>query len=140
MTDASPATGHGSAPTDQRSLPQLLSELTTELTTLIRKEAELAKAETKEELSKFGRAASMLSATGVAAFMALLLLSFAAAWGLAEIMAPGWAFLIIAVIYGIAAVILGMQGRKKLQDVNPVPEQTVETLKEDVEWAKARKS
>jgi hypothetical protein len=50
------------------------------------------------------------------------------------------AFLIVAVVYAVAAAVLISQGRRRLKQVNPVPQQTVETLKEDVQWAKAQKS
>ena len=68
------------------------------------------------------------------------MLSFAAAWGLAETMDAGWAFLIVGVVYAIAAVALVQQGRARFKDATPVAEQTVESLKEDVEWARHQTS
>ena len=123
-----------------KSLSELFSTMTSDLSTLMRKEVELAKAETKQEVAKAGKAAGMFGGTAVAGFMALLLISFAAAWGLAEVIEPGWAFLVVGLIYAVVAAVLAMQGKKKMQEVNPVPEKTVETLKEDVEWTKARKN
>jgi len=140
MTDGSHSMHGMQTQTDDRSLSQLLAEMTSELSTLMRKEVELAKAETKQEVGKAGKAAGMFGGTAVAGFMALLLISFAAAWGLAEIIEPGWAFLVVGLIYAVVAAVLLSQGKKKMQQVNPVPENTVETLKEDVEWAKARKN
>lgn len=124
---------------EERSLPQLLSDMTTELATLMRKELQLARVETKEEVTKAGKAGGLFAGAGLAAYMALLLFSFAAAWGLANIMPTGLAFLLVGVVYVVVAAVLYAQARKALKQVSPVPEQTVETLKEDVEWAKARK-
>jgi hypothetical protein len=62
-------------------------------------------------------------------------LSFAAAWGLAALLPVGVAFFLVGVVWAIAAGVLAVRGRKKLQEVHPVPEQTVETLQEDKQWA-----
>ena len=74
------------------------------------------------------------------ALLALQLLSFAAAWGLAAVLPTGFAFLIIGVVYAAIAAVLFSQGRKRAAEVQLVPEQTVETLKEDVQWARAQRS
>jgi uncharacterized membrane protein YqjE len=123
-----------------RSLGELFTEMTSDMSTLIRKEIELAKVETKEEMGKVGKASGMLVGGIVAAHMALLILSFALAWLLDEVMPTPLAFFIVGVIYVIVAAVLVSSGRKKLRDVNLKPEQTVQTLKEDVEWAKAQRS
>jgi hypothetical protein len=60
------------------------------------------------------------------------------AWGLAEVVDAGWAFLIVGVVVGAAAAVLAMNGRKRLAEVRPVPDQTVDTLKEDARWARAQ--
>lgn len=124
----------------ERSLGELFSEMTSDMSTLIRKEIELAKVETKEEMAKVGKASGMLVGGLVAAHMALLILSFALAWLLDEVMPTPLAFFIVGVIYVIVAAVLVSSGRKKLRQVNLKPEQTVQTLKEDVEWAKAQRS
>jgi hypothetical protein len=72
--------------------------------------------------------------------MALLFVSLAAAWGLAEVIPRGVAFLLIGVLYAATAAVLFVVARARAKQVNPVPEQTVETLKEDVEWLKAQRS
>src|SRR4051794_37861985 len=102
---------------DDRSLGELFGEFTSDISTLMRKEVELARIELKEEVSKGAKAGGMLGATALTGYMALLMLSFAAAWGLAEVMAPGWAFLIVGVIYGIVAAILYSKGRAELRNV-----------------------
>lgn len=119
-----------------RSLGDLLGDLSRDLSTLMRQEIELAKVEIKEEVAKTGKAGGMLGGTAVAGHMALLLLSFALAWGLAEIMPTGFAFLLVGLAYAAVAGALYLKGRDELRKVHPVPEQTVETLKEDVAWAR----
>ena len=106
-------TGRGS----ERSLSELFSEMTSELALLLRKEMELARAETKEELRKVGTAAGGFGGAALAGYMTIVLLSFAAAWALAELMAAGWAFLIVAAIYGIAAAVLFIQARARMKQV-----------------------
>jgi hypothetical protein len=125
---------------DSRSLPQLLSEMTNEVGQLVRKEFELAKVETKQEVTEASKAGAMFGAVAVTGHMALLLLSFAAAWGLAAVMPRGLAFLVVGLVYAAATAALFVMARSRMRRVNPVPEQTVETLKEDVEWVKAQRN
>lgn len=121
---------------EERSIGELFGDVTRDIGILVRKEIELAKIEIKEEVARAGKAGGMLGGTAIAAWMSLLLLAFAAAWGLAEVMPEGFAFLIVGAVFAAVAAVLYMKGREELQNVNPVPEQTVETLKEDAEWAK----
>jgi uncharacterized membrane protein YqjE len=124
----------------EKSLGQLFSELTSDLSSLMRKEVELAKVETKEEVARAGKAGGMLGGGAFAGWFALLFLSFALAWLLDEWMHTALAFLIVGLVYAVVAAVLVMQGRSRMQSVNPVPQQTVETLKEDVQWARAQRS
>jgi hypothetical protein len=126
-----------STPEDERPLGELFSDLTRSVQVLVRKEVELAKVELKEQASRAGKGTAMLVVGGVGAFVALFLLSFAAAWGLAEVMPTGFAFLIVGVVYLLVAVPLLLAGKKKLAEVKPVPQQAVQTLKQDAEVAKA---
>lgn len=128
-------TDQGPAP-QERSLGQLFGDLTGDMSELFRKEVELARVEVKQEVGRAGKAVVPGAAAAGAALLAVLMLSFAAAWGLAEIMAPGLAFLVVGVLYGIAAAVLFPKAKAQLQQISPVPEQTIETLKEDVQWAK----
>jgi Putative Actinobacterial Holin-X, holin superfamily III len=73
-------------------------------------------------------------------YLALLMLSFAAAWALTAIIPTGWAFFAIGVVFALIAVVMALRGRNKVQGFRPVPEETVETLKEDVQWLKSHKS
>lgn len=120
---------------NQRSVGELFGQLTTDMSTLMRKEIELARIEIKEEVGKAGKAGGMLGATAVAGYMALLMISFAIAWGLAEVMPAGLAFLLVGIAYAVVAAVLYSKGRAELDKVNPTPTQTIETLKEDAQWA-----
>jgi membrane protein implicated in regulation of membrane protease activity len=122
--------------TEDRSLSELLSDVTTEIATLFRKEVELAKAETTEQVSRAAKAGGMLGAAAVIGFLDLILFSFALAWALAEVMPEGAAFAIVGVLFAIVAGVLAMAGKKRLATVNPVPNQTVQTLRDDVQVAK----
>ncbi|WP_329792309.1 phage holin family protein [Lentzea sp. DG1S-22] len=122
--------------TTGESLGDLLNELTGDLSKLMRQELELAKAELREEASKAGKATGMLAAAGFAGYLTTVLLSFALVFALGAVMPLGWAALIVAALWGIAGAVLYTSGRAKLRTVNPKPERTVATLKEDAEWAK----
>ncbi len=112
------------------SIGELISDVTRDLSTLIRQEFELATAELKQEVVKSGKAASGLGGAGFAGYMTLLFLSLALWAGLANVMQPGRAALIVAALWAIIAVALYAAGRKQLRQVQPTPERTVETLKE----------
>jgi hypothetical protein len=125
------------------SVGQLVGQVTTDLSTLMRQELELAKAEIKVEVQKGGKAAGMLGGAGGAGYFALLFLSLTIMFALAELFGEGpgahaLAALIVTVIYGAVAAVLFLRGRREMQQVSPTPTQTVETLKEDVQWAKTR--
>jgi uncharacterized membrane protein YqjE len=125
---------------DQRSVGELLSDVTQDLGQLVRKEIELAKSETREEIRDAARAGAMFGVAGVVGLLALLMLSFAVAWGLAEVMPAGVAFLIVGIVDVVIAAIAVRAGRERFQEFDPVPHETIDTLKEDVQWARARKS
>ncbi len=121
----------------ERPIGELLKELSQQTTTLLKQELELAKAEMAEKGKKAGAGAGLLGGAGVAglaalgaftAFLILLLNTFLPAW-----VAAG----IVTLLYAIPAAILALRGRDKVKQATPIiPEQTVETVKEDVEWAK----
>lgn len=123
--------------TEEQSLKDLFAEMSSELSLLVSKEMELAKAEMKQKASLAAKGGGALVVGGVAGLFALMLLSFAAAWGLAEVLAPGLAFLIVGVVYLVVAAVMLSSGRKKLAQMKPpVPEQALTTLKQDVQVAK----
>jgi hypothetical protein len=119
---------------EQRSLGDLLSDLTDGASMLFRQELELAKLELKRDATRAGKAGGMLAAGAVLGLFTLMLLLFAASWGLAAVMPTGFAFLIVGVIVGAVAAGLAMAGRKRLRQVDLAPRTTIETLREDKEW------
>ena len=122
------------------SVGDLLGNVTTDLSTLMRQEVELAKVEIKEEATKAAKASGMVAGAGAVGYLVLVFLALALMFALDQVMPIGWAALITAVLLGVVAAVLFVLGRKQFQQVNPKPEQTVETLKEDVQWAKNRSS
>ncbi|MFI6482148.1 phage holin family protein [Nonomuraea sp. NPDC050663] len=129
------------APTpEQPTIGQLVSDLGADLSKLFRQEVELARTELREEAVKAGKAASLLSVAGVAGLMAAFLVSLAVVFGLDSVIDAGWAALIVAVIWAAVGAIAYTNGRKRMREVSPVPEKTVETLKEDARWARDLKS
>jgi len=123
---------------ENRSLGELLKAATGEIQHLLRAEVQLARIETREELARAGDVAKHGAIAAGAAFFALLLLSFAAAWGLAEVMPIGVAFLIVGVLYAIVAGVAALVARERMRRVDFVPRQTVETLEEDAQWLRTR--
>jgi uncharacterized membrane protein YqjE len=123
----------------ERSVGELLKELSTETSTLVRKEMELARAELQQQGKRAGKGAGLLGGAGVTALLALGSLTATIIALLDTAMETWLAALIVTVIWGAIAGVLALQGRNKLQDATPPAPQTVETLKEDVRWAKTRK-
>jgi uncharacterized membrane protein YqjE len=119
---------------DSRSLSELLSDLTDDFGRLVRQQIDLAKAEFKEQAEATRRAAFMLGAATVAGLLVLVLLSFALVYALAEVMHPGWAALIVAIIWAVVAAVTFSTGRQRMKNISPVPHKTVQTVKEDVQW------
>jgi len=124
----------------EKSLGDLFGDLSSEFTDLLRAQLELAKVELRSEARKAGQTAGFFGGAIVAAYMALVLLSFAVAWGLANVMDAGWAFLIVGAVYAIVAAILFVRGRDRAREVHPIPQQTVDSVKEDVQWARQKLS
>jgi Putative Actinobacterial Holin-X, holin superfamily III len=123
----------------ERSLGELFGKLSTELTTLIRQELELARAELTQKGKQVGKGAGLLGGGGVIALLAGGALTAAIIAALDLAMATWLAALIVAVVYGAVAAVLALQGKARVQEATPpVPEQTVDTVKEDVAWAKTR--
>jgi hypothetical protein len=123
------------------SLGELVGELTDELTTLFRKEIELAKTEAREEAGHAGKAAALLGGAALAAWLALVMLSLALAWLLDDEVGldRGLSFTIVGAVWVVGAIVLQAVGRKRLTMIRGLP-RTKATIKEDVEWAKAQSS
>jgi hypothetical protein len=124
----------------QRSIGELVSDVTADAQALFRQEIELAKAEIREEVATGGKAAGMLGGAGFAGYMVAVLLSFAAVFGLANVMDGGWAALIVAVVWAVIGAVLYALGRARMRRVSLTPERTVRTLKEDARWARHPRS
>jgi len=125
---------------DDRSLGQIVSDLTNDLTTLVKQELALAKTELKEEATKAGKGAGMLAGAGVAGHVALIALSIALGFLLSRVMDVDIAFFLVTLLWVVIAAVLASMGRKELKNANPQLPETQQTLKEDAAWAKAQKS
>jgi hypothetical protein len=122
----------------EKSLGDLFGDLSQEFSELVRTQTDLAKTEIRTQAEKAKSAAGAFGGAAVAAYMALILLSFAAAWGLSEIVPEGVAFLIVGLVYAAVAGLLFLRGRERARDFSIVPEQTVDSVKEDVQWAQQK--
>ncbi len=127
IPEPAPSAAHQRA--DNASLGELLGDVTRDLSTLMRQEVELAKAELKQSATKAGKGSGMLAGAGVAGHFVLVFLSLGLMFALGALMPLGWAALIVAVIWGIIAAVLASIGRKELKQVKGLP-QTGETLSE----------
>jgi len=122
-----------------RSMGELLKQLSQETTTLVKQELDLAKAEMAEKGKHAGKGIGLFSGAGLFGLGAFLALTAAIIALLSQAMDVWIAALIVAVVYGVVAAVLAKSGQSKIKDAGPVaPEQTVQTLKEDAEWAKTR--
>lgn len=111
------------------SLGDLLGEVTRDLSTLMRQELALAKAELKETATTSAKGAGLLGGAGYAASMTVLFLSIALWAALSDWLGAGWSGVVVAVLWAIIAAVLYAVGRKQLQEVKGAP-QTVDTLQE----------
>lgn len=124
-----------------RSTGDLIRELSEQVRTLARQEVELAKAEMTEKGKKAGLGAALLAGGAVAGLMVLGALTAFLVLVLAEAM-PAWAAaLVVTAVWAVVAVTLALLGKEKLGDVGePVPEKTVESVREDIQWLKGQTS
>jgi uncharacterized membrane protein YqjE len=136
------ATETNGARTDLRDhrTGELIKDLSGQISRLIRQEVELAKVEMTEKGKKLGASAGMFGGAAVAALLMLGSLTAFLIIVLALAM-PWWAAaLIVTVVWGVIAAVLALKGRDQMREMGkPVPEQTIETVKEDVEWLKHRR-
>src|SRR5690606_914717 len=112
-----------------------LGEVSRDVSTLMRQEVALAKAELKESAAKTAKGAGLMGGAGYAALMAIFFLSAALWWALGLLIGGGWAAVVVAAIWAVIALILFVVGRGQLNEVQGAP-QTVETLKEIPETLK----
>ncbi len=123
----------------EKSVGDLVGELTTEISQLVNSHVELAKAEIRQDARDAAKAGGMFGSAGIATLVALLMLSAAAAWGLAEVMEPGWAFLVVGAVWAIVAAALALTGKKELDEMNPGPRKTMQEIEEDRKWLKTQR-
>ncbi len=121
---------------DDRSIGELFAELTKETTTLVRQEVQLAKTEMTQKASEVGKDVGFLGVGGALAYAGLLAIIAGIILALGEII-PLWvSALVVGLVVAAIGGFLAWRGLNALKQVKPVPEQTIQTLKEDKEWAK----
>jgi hypothetical protein len=125
---------------DERSLGQVVGDLSSDLSTLMKQEVALAKAELRDEATKVGKGAGLLGGAGLAGWFVLLFLSLALMFLLDNWLPIEAAALITTGLWAVIAAGLAVIGRKELHEAHPQLPQTQQTLKEDVQWARAQKS
>lgn len=114
----------------QSSVGELLGDVTRDLSTLVRKEVELAKAELREEATQAGKAGGMFGGAALAGFLAVLFVSYAVWWGLSNVMDEGWAALIVAVVWAVVGAVLLANARTKMRQLRAVLPRTKQTARE----------
>ena len=134
-TPTEPATGTVDDPRE-RSIGELVKDLSSQTSTLVRKEIELARAEIQEKGKVAGKGVGMLAGAAVFGLLALGALTAAMIALLDKAMATWVAALIVMALWAVVALVLAKAGQKSLQQATPPAPQTVETVKEDIQWAK----
>jgi hypothetical protein len=135
------STANGQDSLRHSSTGELVKQLSEQTSELVRKEMELARAELSEKGKAAGAGAGMLGGAGAAALLALGALSAALILLLDKAMGAWVAALIVGLLWGAAAAVLGSAGRDRMRKgLPPAPKQTVESVKEDMRWAKTRAS
>lgn len=130
---------NGDTSARERPTAELLRELADQTTTLVRKEIALAKVEVSAKGKQAATGAGMFGGAGLFGIFAFGALTACVILALATVVAPWLAALIVAVVYAAVAGVLALRGRTRVQRATPpVPEQAVESTKEDLEWVKTR--
>jgi uncharacterized membrane protein YqjE len=131
--------GNGQIEARDRATADLMRELSDQTTTLIRKEIELAKVELDAKRKRMTLGAGMFGGAGLFGLFAFGALTACLILVLATFLEPWIAALIVAVVYGAVAGVMALRGKKEVKAATPpVPEQAVDSTKEDLEWVKAR--
>src|SRR5215211_5055798 len=128
-----------SPPGDDRSTAELLRQLSQRTGELVHKEMELARAELREKGKAAGLAGGMFGGAGLVALYGVGALTAAVILALATALDEWLAALIVGLVYLAVAGVLALTGKKKVEQATPpMPEQAIESSKEDVEWTKRR--
>jgi uncharacterized membrane protein YqjE len=136
-----PGNGGAHAATDDprdRGLGELVKDLASQTSTLVRQEIQLAQAEVTQKGKLAGKGAGMLAAAGIAALLGLGALTALLIIALDSFLPLGLAALIVTLLWFAVAAVLAVSGKKALESATPPAPQTVETVKEDIQWAKTR--
>jgi MFS family permease len=123
-----------------KSIGELLGDVTTDLSTLMRQEIDLAKEEIKIQVNQAGKAGAGFGAAAVLGLLAGVAAVMTLGFALDTFMWRWLAFLVVTAVLGGIAAFLAVVSKQKLAQVNPVPEKTIETLKEDKQWLSELKS
>jgi uncharacterized membrane protein YqjE len=116
-----------------------VQQFVSDVTTLIRHEIALAQSEMSEKIKSAAVGAGMLSAAALAAVMTLVCLTALVAVLLTLVIAPWIAVLLVTLVWGGVALVAGLVGKRKVSDATPfMPDETIEQIKEDAAWARAR--
>lgn len=115
-------------PAGSASIGELLSDISTDISTLMRQEVELAKAELRQSAVKAGKGAGMLGGATVFAHLTLVFLAIASWWGLGDAIGRGWSGLVIAAVLAVIAGVLALVGRSEIRSVSGLPK-TAATVK-----------
>ncbi|MFI6261171.1 phage holin family protein [Micromonospora sp. NPDC051006] len=121
-----------SAPEKERtqSVGDLMGDVSRNMSTLFRQEIQLAKTELREEATQAGKAGGMFGGAALAGFLTVLFVSYAAWWGLSNVMDQGWAALIVAVFWAVVTAILAVTGRNRLRELKGVLPRTQQTARQ----------
>jgi uncharacterized membrane protein YqjE len=123
----------------EQPMGELFKKLSDDLSTLVRQELKLAQVEMTEKGKQAGIGLGMFGGAGLLGLLAALTLTTCVVAALSTQMKVWIAALIVTVVYAAAAGVLALQGKNRVAEATPpVPEQTVETVKEDVQWAKTQ--
>src|SRR5690242_12089888 len=117
------------APDSRASVGEVFTEVAEDLSTLMRQEVELAKAELRQSATRASKGAGLLAGAGVSGHMVLLFASVAAWWAIGDATGHGWSALIVAAVWLVIAVALGLMGRREISAVPGLP-QTTQTVKQ----------
>jgi uncharacterized membrane protein YqjE len=122
----------------ERGIGELVKDLASQTSTLVRQEIKLAQAEVTQQGKQAGKGAGMLAGAAVAALLMLGALTALVIVVLDSFMALWLAVLIVTVVWGVVAAVLAQAGRNEMKSATPPAPQTVETVKEDIQWAKTQ--
>jgi uncharacterized membrane protein YqjE len=125
-------------PQAQRSVPEVLQDIVGNLQEIVRSEFRLAKTELKEEAAKAAKPAATFGVGLVLGFYGIGFLLLASVYGLSTVMAGWLAALLVGAILAIVSIALISSSGKKLKRVNPTPDKTIQSLEENVQWAKTQ--